>query len=210
MDGARREDVVAVLRDPERFTTDHPRSPIGDIFGRQMLAQDGPAQKRAKAACIQPFSRRVVAEEWRSLALLVLWTVANLVISVRLAGTSRPTELSADGRTPIQVSVEARDLVLAEMRTMLVSVQGILDGATRSDTAAIRTAAAAAGLVMAADPALERVLPKAFLQLGMATHMAFDTLAATAGSGSAPAVEGLARITSRCVACHATYRLELR
>lgn len=62
----RRDDVVAVLRDPERFTTDHPRSPIGDIFGRQMLAQDGPEQKRAKAACIQPFSRRVVAEEWRS------------------------------------------------------------------------------------------------------------------------------------------------
>ncbi len=55
----RRKDVVAVLRDPERFTTDHARSPIGDIFGRQMLAQDGPKQKRAKAACIQPFSKRV-------------------------------------------------------------------------------------------------------------------------------------------------------
>jgi cytochrome c556 len=131
-------------------------------------------------------------------------------MSVRLARPNRPGEPSADGRTPIQVSVEARDLVLAEMRTMLGSVQGILDGATRSDTAAIRSAATAAGLVMAADPALERVLPRAFLQLGMATHMAFDTLAANAGSGPAPAIGGLARITSGCVACHATYRLEIR
>lgn len=93
---------------------------------------------------------------------------------------------------------------------MLASVQGILDGAARSDSAAIRTAATAAGLVMAADPALERILPQAFLQLGMATHMAFDTLGATAGSGPGPAVGGLASITARCVACHSTYRLELR
>lgn len=57
-------------------------------------------------------------------------------------------------------------------------------------------------------PALARVLPGEFLQLGMATHQAFDTLAATASAGAGPAVARLARIASRCVACHATYRLE--
>src|SRR5690349_9440275 len=61
----RRADVLAVLRDPDRFTTDHPRSPIGDIFGRQMLGTDGDEQKRYKAACIQPFSKRAVGEKWR-------------------------------------------------------------------------------------------------------------------------------------------------
>jgi cytochrome c556 len=142
--------------------------------------------------------------------LLALWTVVNLLMTVRLARPSRPADLSADGRTPIQLPMEARDLVLAEMRTMLGSVQGVLDGAARSDTAAIRTAAAASGLVMAADPLLERVLPKAFLQLGMLTHTAFDTLATHAGSGPASAIKGLVGITSSCVACHATYRLEVR
>ncbi len=145
----------------------------------------------------------------RSVVLLALWTVVNLVATVRLVRPSRPADRSADGRTAIQLPMEARDLVLAEMRTMLASVQGVLDGAARSDTAAIRTAAAASGLVMAADPVLERVLPKAFLQMGMRTHVAFDTLAAHAGSGPAFAINGLVGITSSCVACHATYRLEV-
>ncbi|MGH9204633.1 MAG: cytochrome P450, partial [Vicinamibacterales bacterium] len=33
----RRDDVLAVLRDLETFSTDHPASPIQDTFGRQML-----------------------------------------------------------------------------------------------------------------------------------------------------------------------------
>jgi hypothetical protein len=68
--------------------------------------------------------------------------------------TSTVTAVSADGRIPIQLPIEARDAVLAEMRLMLGSVQGVIDGVARSDTSAIRTAAAASGTVMAADPAL--------------------------------------------------------
>jgi len=79
----RRDDVMAVLRDPERFTTDHPRSPIGDIFGRQMLALDGDQQKRAKAACIQPFSRRAVAEQWQG---VVAAKVDRLILAVEWRG----------------------------------------------------------------------------------------------------------------------------
>jgi hypothetical protein len=96
------------------------------------------------------------------------------------------------------------------MRQMLGSVQGVLDGAARSDTAAIRAAAAASGLVMAADPALEKVLPPAFLKLGMSAHVAFDSLAAHAATGPAAAIESLAKITATCVSCHAAYRLEAR
>jgi len=151
--------------------------------------------------------------------LLVIWTILNLVLTVRLvvpgeegATTVSPvaTEGSADSRTPIQLPVEARDAVLAEMRLMLGSVQGVIDGVARQDTAAIRTAAAASGLVMAADPALEQVLPQSFLLMGMATHQAFDSLAANASAGPAAAVQRLADITGRCVACHAVYRLELQ
>ncbi len=81
----RRDDVVTVLRDPERFTTDHPRSPIGDIFGRQMLSLDGDAQKRIKAACIHPFSKRSVAERWRA---VVDRKVDRLLLAVEWRGAA--------------------------------------------------------------------------------------------------------------------------
>lgn len=142
--------------------------------------------------------------------LLILWTIANIFLSLRLAQPGPPTVASTDGRTAIQLPVQARDAVLAEMRMMLGSVQGVLDAAARSDTAAIRAAAKASGLAMAADPALAEVLPPEFLQSGMATHQAFDSLAATASAGAGPAVVRLARIASGCVACHATYRLEVK
>ncbi len=142
--------------------------------------------------------------------LLVLWTIANLVLTIRLARPEPAVVTSADHRIAVRLPVAARDAVLAEMRTMLGSVQGVLDGAARSDTAAVRTAAKASGLVMAADPALEGMLPEEFLRLGMRTHQAFDTLAATASAGAAPAVARLAEIASGCVACHAAYRLELK
>ncbi|MEZ4585482.1 MAG: hypothetical protein R2909_03665 [Gemmatimonadales bacterium] len=145
-----------------------------------------------------------------AVTVLVLWTLANVVFSARLLSPRAPSDSTADGRTPIALPLEARDAVLLEMRTMLASVQGVLDGAARSDTAAIRAAAAASGVVMAADPALEEILPRSFLQMGMATHAAFDTLAMNAASGATAAVDRLARITATCVSCHSTYRIEAR
>lgn len=142
-----------------------------------------------------------------AMIVLALWTAANAVWTVR-AATRAPE--SADGRIAVPLPLEARDAVLAEMRLMLNSVQGVLAGAAQSDTAAIQRAAAASGLVMAADPALEQVLPEGFLQYGMATHRAFDSLAANASAGPAAAIEGLAAITGTCVTCHAAYRLEVR
>lgn len=145
-----------------------------------------------------------------AMIVLALWTAANVVWTVRVArapaaGTSIAE--SADGRTAVRLPIEGQDAVRAEMRLMLSSVQGVLDGVVKSDTAAIRRAAAASGVATAADPALEGVLPEGFMQYGMATHLAFDSLAANASAGPAAAIAGLAAITGTCVACHATYRL---
>ncbi len=63
----RRDDVVRVLRDPATFTTDDSRSPIQDIFGRQMLSVDGVEQKRYKAACARSFSKRTVRDDLHGL-----------------------------------------------------------------------------------------------------------------------------------------------
>ena len=53
----RRDDVLGVLADWERFTTDSPASTIRDIFGSHMLTTDGDAQIRYKRRFIGPFRR---------------------------------------------------------------------------------------------------------------------------------------------------------
>ena len=53
----RRDDVVDVLADWERFTTDAPASTIRDIFGSHMLTTDGERQIRCKRRFIGPFRR---------------------------------------------------------------------------------------------------------------------------------------------------------
>ncbi|HET7601202.1 MAG TPA: hypothetical protein VFK09_12970 [Gemmatimonadales bacterium] len=98
------------------------------------------------------------------------------------------------------------------MRTMLASLQGVLKASVAGDTAAMRQAAARSGLAMAADPALEKLLPEGFLRLGMDTHRQFDALAAAIGAGAPrdSVTARLARVAGNCVSCHETYRLEVR
>ena len=50
----RRDDILAVLRDPALFTTDAP-STIRDMFGVHMMTTEGPAQIRYKRKCLPPF-----------------------------------------------------------------------------------------------------------------------------------------------------------
>jgi cytochrome c556 len=98
------------------------------------------------------------------------------------------------------------------MRTMLGSLHDILVAALVEDTAAMRRAATRSGLGTAVDPALEKLLPEGFLQLGTRTHQQFDDLAAALATGiSHDSIVGrLAQITGNCVSCHASYRLEPR
>ena len=58
----RRADVIAVLKDPETFTTDSPASPIRAIFGAQMLSTDGPVRHRYKSHCVPAFTAKAVRE----------------------------------------------------------------------------------------------------------------------------------------------------
>ena len=58
------DDTVSVLRDPERFTNDSPKSLIQATFGRQMLSVEGEEQKRYKQACLAPFTGKASREVW--------------------------------------------------------------------------------------------------------------------------------------------------
>ena len=60
----RHADIVAVLHDPESFTTDHADSTIQDTFGRQMLSVDGENHRRYKHECLGSFTGKAARDIW--------------------------------------------------------------------------------------------------------------------------------------------------
>src|SRR5688572_3650060 len=124
---------------------------------------------------------------------------------------ARSHEEAIDDRTPIHVDDAGRFALLAEMRTMLNAVQGIVGGAASGDTAAMRASAAMAGTALASESGhhMAAQLGEDFVQLGMRTHTGFDSLAADVAQGKSRefVLRRLANIMGNCVGCHNQYRL---
>ncbi len=120
--------------------------------------------------------------------------------------------VATDEREVIVLSVEERTLLLAEMRTMLSSVQGVVAALADEDNVALVEAARASGRRLAAGvPASAAAkLPQGFKELGGPTHMGFDTLAMAAEQGetSDMLLMRLGDVLGNCVSCHARYRFE--
>jgi cytochrome c556 len=137
------------------------------------------------------------------------------VIAIGFFGSSAaapPHESSTDTRQRLIFAPTQRDMMLTEMRQMLGSVSGIVQGLAANDLPAAEKAARAAGMMHAADvdPQIQKLLPQQFLGLAMQTHMGFDKLAdqIKAGSSRDDTLRGLATLTGNCMACHAMYRLD--
>ena len=122
------------------------------------------------------------------------------------------TAPSSDGRTAVRLSPAERDKVLAEMRTLLDSVQKIVQSLARGDTRSAATAARAGGMAMATEESPETLLklPLVFKQNGMKLHRGFDEFAVAAERGEPVARlwERLNNQLTQCVTCHAAWRLE--
>ncbi len=118
---------------------------------------------------------------------------------------------SADGRTAIILEAGERDLVLAEMRGFLESVQGIVSAVTKDDmkTAAEQARKVGSGAANEVPVTLMAKLPLEFKTLGLATHSAFDAVALEAeGIGNKDVVLAkLSELMLNCTSCHAGYRL---
>lgn len=141
-------------------------------------------------------------------------SAANDSADTHAAATAKATGAAdPDGRTVLTMTPTGRDMVLEEMRVMLMSVQQFISAAAIGDTTVMRAAASASGLAVAADgaPEMEHSLPPEFMRLGMGTHAAWDSLAADVGRG-VPTTESLARlgtIMNNCVGCHAQFRINV-
>lgn len=141
---------------------------------------------------------------------------ATLVGALALVGAARleAGEPTPDTRQRIMLPAVGRDKVLSEMRVMLQSLGGVLQGLAANDLPAAEKASRVSGMQTAADvdPEIKKHLPRPFLQLGMQTDQAFDRVAdeIKAGGSRDQALGALTALTANCLACHAAYRLEER
>lgn len=122
------------------------------------------------------------------------------------------TTAGSDNRTAVVLHAGERDLVLKEMRGLLASVNGILQGINQGDMGQVAKSARAAGMASAADvnPALMAKLPLPFKSLGMSVHKDMDELARAAEAGkSAPELmKMLTGTLDKCVGCHASWQIK--
>lgn len=100
----RRDDVLAILRDPENYSTDHPSSPILDTFGSQMLSAEGEAQRRYKSACAPPFNRRAVDVD---AAPVVRGRIEELLDAIASRSPNEAVDLRATLAGPLALAVVA-------------------------------------------------------------------------------------------------------
>ena len=116
------------------------------------------------------------------------------------------TTTGSDQRRQILLAPAEKDMVLGEMRTMLAALNGILTSLAENDPKQAAQAARSAGMGMAVDvsPALMAKLPGDFKMLGMSTHKQFDEFAAKLENDmpAKEAMQMMANLTSKCVACH--------
>jgi len=127
---------------------------------------------------------------------------------------SEAAKPAPETRQAVVLTADERTMVLAEMRGFMESVQGVLSAVAAKDAKALAEAAGKSGMkVMGHLPMKTRAkFPPELMAMGRATHMGFDSLAADAAGGTVPAdtVARLAAISGQCVACHATFRFEVK
>ena len=123
------------------------------------------------------------------------------------------TEPMSDGRIAIQLNSSERDLVLAEMRAFVATLQSIAQGIARKDMAQAAGAARTAGMAAQGGVpiSLAAKLPMEFKKLGLDTHQKFDQLALDAEQmeDGSHTLTQLSELMQNCVGCHATYRIAM-
>ena len=111
------QEVVAVLRDPERFTNDSSSSLIQSTFGRQMLSVEGEEQKRYKQACLAPFTGKAARDVWQPEVTVLCQQLLDAIEPAAgatdlMASYAAPIALETMG---IVIGLPSRDL--AEIRS---------------------------------------------------------------------------------------------
>ncbi|PJZ52072.1 hypothetical protein [Leptospira adleri] len=125
------------------------------------------------------------------------------------------TEASRDGRTSIHLTEDEKLLVLGEMRGLLTSLNGIIEGLSEDDSEKAAQAASNSGMGLVKsleneEKAILLKLPLEFKRLGFGTHEQFDRIAVQIRQKQDLKVilKGMDDLTKKCVACHTAYKIE--
>ena len=139
---------------------------------------------------------------------LLLWVVTvSFILFKVIAGTVR----QSDGRTEVIMTHSEKNFILLEMRQLLQSVHGIINGLEKNDFQLVEQSASAGGVKMMADlnPSLMMKLPLKFKQSGTEVHKMFDAIATAAARKDKQEIMGMLNSTmGSCVACHSIYQIK--
>ena len=148
----------------------------------------------------------------------VCWGVVAVLVLIIVGGAYKfmiqgVTEQSSDGRMAIKLNENEKNLVLEEMRAFLTSTQQIVASINNKDLKQVGKSARAVGRAAqdAVPGTLMGKLPMEFKKLGVDTHNKFDVMAMDAEQleDGDHSMNQLAELLQNCVACHASYRIEL-
>lgn len=121
-------------------------------------------------------------------------------------------EMHGEKRIAVHISVAERQHVLEEMRGLLQSTQGVIEGLALDDMELVASSALAAGThgrKTTENNIMHKKMPKEWMQLGMQAHKSMDVIAQMAKDGK-PAKDiqlKLVDTMNACTACHAAFYL---
>ena len=123
------------------------------------------------------------------------------------------TTENSDDRITLLLDDSERNLVLAEMRAFLASIQQINQGLSENNMELVALSARKSGNAAQGNMpgSLVGKLPIDFKKLGRDTHARFDQLAMDAEDleDSSHTMGQLSRLMENCVSCHAMYRIDI-
>jgi hypothetical protein len=140
---------------------------------------------------------------WLLTSLLVLPVVAFAADKAQAPSTD-------DTRYNLKLTPDETAEFLAEMRSMLASIQFIMVGIGSSDREMIAEYARRSGNRMArATPASVRAkTPPAFQEIGGPTHLMFEELAIRAESDDMDMIAAYTgKLMNQCMACHSAFKV---
>ncbi|MDH4200190.1 MAG: hypothetical protein OEV66_07395 [Spirochaetia bacterium] len=146
-----------------------------------------------------------------SLTAIFLWF--GLIVFLGIRFVKGNVEKGEDGRAEVVLTKSEKVMILGEMRQLLFTVQGVVDGIEKNNSKAIAEAALNGGTKMMLDDnaSLMLKLPVAFKMQGIGVHKYFDQIANEAQKGAAKdkILSMLNTQLQNCISCHAAYQFKV-
>jgi len=118
---------------------------------------------------------------------------------------------STDKRIALNFTAAETTDFLAEMRQMLVSIQGIIMGIGEEDRELILKSARASGgrMARATPDSIRSKLPPSFREIGGPTHMMFEELVIRSETDDMDMLASFTgELMQQCLACHEMFKIQ--